>query len=290
MNRDRGDDQRDAEALPRARDLREHDDPDHGRGRRQQRHHQRVGGAGQPDIASWSHTYGITDEVTPTPIPAAIATGSSTCGTTAQPPIAVLTGAAISIAAPSPSMPPTPARATRGARARCTARTGPRCRRERDSEGLTRHLHRDQAVHPGHREREREPVADRANADRREHDHRQELDRGHGSERQSRDRLVEAAVHHREHAPSATTSHTVVVGRSERAPRPAPDREHDRCAARSAATRPRAAPPARTAAPRTPARDSGTPRCRRSTPAAGSCSCAWPACTPRFPSQRPEWT
>jgi hypothetical protein len=56
-------------------------------------------------IASWSHTYGITDDVMPTPIPAPIATGSSRCGTTAQPPITVLTGAAISIAPASPSMP-----------------------------------------------------------------------------------------------------------------------------------------------------------------------------------------
>ena len=63
---------------------------------------------GSRAIASWSHTYGITDEVTPTPMPAAIATGSSTCGRTAQPPIAVLTGAATSIAAPSPSMPASP--------------------------------------------------------------------------------------------------------------------------------------------------------------------------------------
>ncbi len=50
----------------------------------------------------------------PTPIPAPIATGSSKCGTTAQPPIRVLSGAAISIAAPSPSTPEIPgARDTR---------------------------------------------------------------------------------------------------------------------------------------------------------------------------------
>src|SRR5215213_10966082 len=42
-------------------------------------------------IASWSVTYGITDEDTPTPMPAAIATGSVNAGTAAQAPIGVAT-------------------------------------------------------------------------------------------------------------------------------------------------------------------------------------------------------
>lgn len=36
-------------------------------------------------IASWSQTYGITDEVMPTPMPAATATGSTSAGTALQP-------------------------------------------------------------------------------------------------------------------------------------------------------------------------------------------------------------
>ena len=61
-------------------------------------------------IASWSVTYGITDEQMPTPTPAAIATGAPSAGTTAQPPIGVIATAATSIAAPSPSMPAIPGR------------------------------------------------------------------------------------------------------------------------------------------------------------------------------------
>ena len=56
-------------------------------------------------MASWSQTYGITEEVIPTPIPAASATGSTSAGTASQPPSGVATTHAISIAAASPSMP-----------------------------------------------------------------------------------------------------------------------------------------------------------------------------------------
>jgi hypothetical protein len=59
-------------------------------------------------MASWSQTYGITDEVTPTPMPAPSATGSSRCGTTAPPPSGVIATAAISMAAPNPSIPRRP--------------------------------------------------------------------------------------------------------------------------------------------------------------------------------------
>jgi hypothetical protein len=59
-------------------------------------------------IASWSHTYGMTEEVTPTPIPAPSAIGSVRCGPACQPPSAVTAGTASSIAAASPSMPPSP--------------------------------------------------------------------------------------------------------------------------------------------------------------------------------------
>ncbi len=66
-------------------------------------------------IASWSHTYGITDEDTPTPIPASSATGSANAGAASASPIGSATTAAISIASASPSIP-----RTRGLRAtRC---------------------------------------------------------------------------------------------------------------------------------------------------------------------------
>jgi hypothetical protein len=47
----------------------------------------------------------MTDEETPTPRPARMATGSVRAGTTAGPAIGVTATAAISIASPSPSMP-----------------------------------------------------------------------------------------------------------------------------------------------------------------------------------------
>ena len=47
MQRDAADDERDVRDLGGARDLREHDDPDDGRDRGQQRDHQRVGRARQ---------------------------------------------------------------------------------------------------------------------------------------------------------------------------------------------------------------------------------------------------
>ena len=41
--------------------------------------------AGSRAIASWSKTYGITDDATPTPIPAASATGSANAGMALHP-------------------------------------------------------------------------------------------------------------------------------------------------------------------------------------------------------------
>ena len=48
----------------------------------------------------------MTDEATPTPMPASRATGSAATPTACQPPIGVMTAAAITIEAASPSMPP----------------------------------------------------------------------------------------------------------------------------------------------------------------------------------------
>ena len=69
---------------------------------------------GSRAIASWSDTYGITDEQMPTPMPAATATGSVNAPTACQPPIGVDTSRATSIDRASPSMPSSPSvRATR---------------------------------------------------------------------------------------------------------------------------------------------------------------------------------
>lgn len=62
---------------------------------------------GSRAIASWSHTYGMTEDVIPTPMPAPSATGSSRWGTACQPPRAQTAGTASSIETASPSTPPT---------------------------------------------------------------------------------------------------------------------------------------------------------------------------------------
>jgi len=68
-------------------------------------------------IASWSNTYGITDDEMPTPIPAAIATGSPSALAACGSPIGQTNTKAQSIAAASPSTPPIVGlRATRWAR------------------------------------------------------------------------------------------------------------------------------------------------------------------------------
>jgi hypothetical protein len=56
-------------------------------------------------IASWSVTYGITEDEMPTPTPASSATGSVSAGAAAQPASGVTTTSAISIDAARPSMP-----------------------------------------------------------------------------------------------------------------------------------------------------------------------------------------
>jgi hypothetical protein len=61
---------------------------------------------GSRAIASWSNTYGITDEETPTAIPAASATGSVSARAASVTPIGVSNTHAMSIAAARPSTPP----------------------------------------------------------------------------------------------------------------------------------------------------------------------------------------
>ena len=69
-------------------------------------------------IASWSKTYGTTDDAMPTPMPAARATGSSSTGAALEPASGVTQTAATSIAAARPSIRPIP-----GARERRWAST-----------------------------------------------------------------------------------------------------------------------------------------------------------------------
>src|SRR6202044_2908065 len=60
---------------------------------------------GSRAIASWSATYGITDEQTPTPIPQASQTGWVNAGQAPLRPTGAATTAAISMAAPTWSIP-----------------------------------------------------------------------------------------------------------------------------------------------------------------------------------------
>src|SRR5215207_7418995 len=151
-------------------------------------------------IASWSQRYGITDDATPTPIPAASATGSSSAGSAAQPPIGVTTTSATSIDAARPSIPI--------ARSPCaTLLTEDDVRgeehgvreRESDAERLSFEAHVREEVHTEDGQCQGSGVARCARAERREGENREKLDRGDRAERQAVDRQVEARVHHREH-------------------------------------------------------------------------------------------
>ena len=105
VHRDAADHQPHPDRLDHRRQLPEHDHPDDRRGRRQERDEQRVRRAREPAIASWSQTYGMTEEAMPTPTPAAIATGSSSAGIASQPANGVTTTSAAIIDAASPSSP-----------------------------------------------------------------------------------------------------------------------------------------------------------------------------------------
>ena len=185
---------------------------------------------GRRAIASWSQTYGITDEAMPTPIPAASATGSVNAGTAR------------------------PARQRRHDDQRHEHRSAERVdaarfaaagdavpehdvereedgvgERERDAERLPLEPHVREQVDAGDGQEQREAVPRRPRSERRQRDHRQELDRRDRSERQPVDREVEAGVHHREHG--APGDHGAPRGRRHarvRPPRPAPEREDRR--------------------------------------------------------------
>ena len=207
----------------------------------------------------------------PTATPAASTTGSVSAGTAAQPPIGVATRSATSIdrteridsarpGEPGDAVPEHDVEREEG---------GVR-EREGDAERLPGEHDVCEQVDAEDCERQRGAVPPGARPERREHDHGQELDRGDRAERQPVDREVEAAVHDAEHG--APRDDRAALGAAERRPTPATDvarARRRRRRPRSAARRRRAAPGGRRAAPRTPARGSGRPRCRRSTRAAG---------------------
>ena len=271
VERDSADHEPDRDQLERLGELREHDQADDRGGRREQRHEQGVGRPGRiRAIASWSHTYGTTDEVTPTPSPAPkrdrIGQGTASTG---RSPIGVATAAATSIAVASPSIPPRrSSRETRWARVSVEGKEAGVREREREAEHAPRQLNVRQQRDAADRHCQRGSVPERPRPERRQGDHRHELDRRHGREGQARDREIEAAVHHRQRQPHPDDRSPRAAVEARPEPPGMPPRRVDggprtRCGAR----RRRAAPGrARTGARRTRVRGSGRPRFRRSRP------------------------
>ena len=182
---------------------------------------------GSRAIASWSHTYGITDEAMPTPIPGRERDRVRECrhgGPARQrrhddqrdehrraERVDPARLAAASDAVPEHDV----EREEDGVR---------EC--ERNAERLALEPDVREQVDAGDGEHQREPVPRRPRPERRERDHRQELDRRDRAERQPVDREVEAGVHHGEHG--APRDHGPPRGRRHarvRPPRPAPERE-----------------------------------------------------------------
>ena len=102
MDGDAHDDECDAGDLGERRDLGEDDDADHRCCGGEQRDHEGVGLRLRRAMASWSQTYGTTDDETPTPTAAASATGSTNAGTACPMPIGSAMTAATSIASAKP--------------------------------------------------------------------------------------------------------------------------------------------------------------------------------------------
>ena len=181
-------------------------------------------------IASWSKTYGMTDDVTPTATPAASATGSTSAGAALQPAIGVTTTAAtkdrrrqtVEAADTGAAREPVCEHDVDGEESRVRER-------ERDPDRLALEPHVRQEIDARDGESERERVPRRSRAERRQGDHGQELDRGHGAEWQAVDGHVEADVHRGEdHRQSGYDVPGSAVRAGEGAPRPTPGREDQR--------------------------------------------------------------
>ncbi len=174
-------------------------------------------------IASWSNTYGMTDDEIPTPMPAASRTGS----------------AKRRRGVPDADRyhrdqgddhgrgePVDPAHPTLGhpVRQHDVRREEPGVEeREQDADRLALEPHVGEQVDAADRGGQREAVPPRPRPERRERDHRQELDRGDRAQREPVDREVEARVHRRE-----DQSHRDHGAVPEQPPRTPPDGEDDR--------------------------------------------------------------
>ncbi len=156
-------------------------------------------------MASWSKTYGTTDETIPTPMPAARATASTNAGAALQPASGVTQTAASSIAA-RPSIRPT--RDPREAVGEDDVeREQPGVDESKDeADGLAFKLDIGQEIDAEHGEREGGCVPWRSGTERGQPDHGEELDRRDGSERQPVDRDVETTFISAKTAPRASTT------------------------------------------------------------------------------------
>ena len=220
-------------------------------------------------MASWSKTYGMTDDVTPTAIPAAIATGSEKASCGAREPDRRdeeegeqhCRGQAV-----DPAQSRAPRNTVReddvGGEQRSV------CERERDADRLALEPHVRQQEDAGGRRPDRGDVAPRARTDRRQRDRPDELDRRDRRQRQPVDRDVEADIHRGKHGSQGDDQRpSAAIEREKRPPGPPPKRRRSPRPKRSGARRRRARRPGRREAPRRKVRGSGRRRCRRSTPA-----------------------
>ena len=172
----------------------------------------------------------MTDDDTPTAIPAAIATGSEkACGGAREPD----RGDEEEGEQHCRRQPVDPAQA----RAPCDAvgedDVGGEQRGVREGEGhpdrLPLELHVRQQVHAYGRCRDRGDVASRPRTDRREDDRADELDRGNRRQREPVDRDVEADVHRGEDGPQRNDQRpSAAIEREKRAPGPPPEGEDRR--------------------------------------------------------------
>ena len=208
----------------------------------------------------------MTDEVTPTPIPAASATGSANARAASTLPIGE-TNSEGEQHGGSEAVDASRLRPAREAMRQDDVdgeqrRVG---EGERNADGLPGELDVRQQVDAGDRGADAREVAGRAQADESERDRADEFDRRHrrkrqaGRSRRRRHTFMSAKTRPRE----ATSSHAAPVELRQRSPRPSPEREDQPPPTRCEATQPRARRPVRRAERRTTGRGSGRPRCRR---------------------------
>ena len=225
-------------------------------------------------IASWSQTYGMTDEAMPTPIAARSTTGSAKARER-RPAADRRRDDKRHQHRGGEAVDPAERRLPRDAVAEDDVEREERRVREREGEAerLGDEEHVGEEVDAGDRDDERESVARGPGTEGGERDHRQELDRSDRPERQPLDREVEAAVHDAERrAEGEDQPRLAASSSSQRAPRPAPEREDHRGCRDPQPGDAERLDARRTAGRRTPGRGSGRRRCRRSTSRVGRTS------------------